>query len=59
VSTNQWRFFSLLNNSESGAAREGHDFYSLRKNSLLQLLLGGAAVYRCDNWFIFIDGFSR
>jgi hypothetical protein len=33
--------------------------HSLRKNSLLQLLLGGAAVYRCDNWFIFIDGFSR
>jgi len=25
----------------------------------LHLILGGAAVYRCDNWLIFIDGFSR
>jgi hypothetical protein len=32
---------------------------SLRKNSVLHLILGGAAVYRCDNWLIFIDGFSR
>jgi hypothetical protein len=23
------------------------------------LLLGGAAVYRCGKWLIFIDGFSR
>jgi len=22
-------------------------------------VLGGAAVYRCDSWLIFIDGFSR
>jgi hypothetical protein len=29
------------------------------KNSALPLLLGGAAVYRCDNWLAFIDGFSR
>jgi len=25
----------------------------------LALILGGAAVYRCDKWFTFIDGFSR
>ena len=32
--------------------------HSLRKNSVLHLILGGAAVYRCDNWLIFIDGFK-
>jgi len=26
---------------------------------MLRLILGGAAVYRCDNWPNFIDGFSR
>jgi len=44
----------------------------MRKNSVLQsilggaagqprrqLLLGGAAVYRCDNWLLFSVGFSR
>jgi hypothetical protein len=29
------------------------------QNSTLHLLLGGAAVYRCDNWLIFGIGFSR
>jgi hypothetical protein len=29
------------------------------QNSTLHLLLGGAAVYRCDNWRIFGIGFSR
>ena len=24
--------------------------YNLRKNSMLHLILGGAAVYRCDKW---------
>jgi hypothetical protein len=24
----------------------------------LALILGGAAVYRCDNWLTFIDGFT-
>jgi len=33
--------------------------YRLLKNSILFLLLGGAAVYRCDNWLAFNDGFSR
>jgi hypothetical protein len=33
--------------------------YSLRKNSILVLLLGGAAVYRCDKHLIFSAGFSR
>jgi len=33
--------------------------YSLLKNSALPLLLGGAAVYRCDKWFVFNAGFSR
>ena len=33
--------------------------HSLRKNSMLNLILGGAAVYRCDNGLIFNVGFSR
>jgi len=53
------------------AALKGHGFsravsvaFSLRlyrplKKSILHLILGGAAVYRCDNWLVFIDGFSR
>jgi len=32
---------------------------SLLKNSILFLLLGDAAVYRCDIWPVFDDGFSR
>ncbi len=31
----------------------------LRKNSVLRLILGGAAVYRCDKWLVFRIGFSR
>jgi hypothetical protein len=33
--------------------------YSSLKNSILLLLLGGAAVHRCDNQLVFSDGFSR
>jgi len=33
--------------------------YRVLKNSILFLLLGGAAVHRCDNWLAFNDGFSR
>jgi len=32
---------------------------SLRKKSMLQLILGGAAVHRCDNFRISTIGFSR
>jgi hypothetical protein len=32
---------------------------SLLKNSILLSLLGGAAVYRCDIWPAFNDGFGR
>src|ERR1700730_1625453 len=32
---------------------------TLRKSSILLLPLGGAAIYRCDNWLVFMDGFSR
>jgi hypothetical protein len=31
---------------------KGHGFNSLRKNSILSLLLGGAALQRCDNSFV-------
>ena len=31
----------------------------LRKNLILHLFLGGAALQRCDNWLAFIVGFSR
>ena len=31
----------------------------LRKNSMLYLILGGAALQRCNNWRVFINGFSR
>jgi len=31
----------------------------LRKNSISRLSLGGAALQRCDNWLVFIGGFSR
>jgi len=31
----------------------------LLKKLDLALILGGAAVHRCDNWLVFIDGFSR
>jgi hypothetical protein len=31
----------------------------LRENSMLPLLLGGAAVYRCDKRLVFRGGFSR
>jgi hypothetical protein len=37
----------------------GHAFTGVRKKSVLHLILGGAAVYRCNNCLIFIDGFSR
>jgi hypothetical protein len=33
--------------------------YSLLKNAPLSLLLGGAAVHRCDKSPVFNDGFSR
>jgi hypothetical protein len=40
---------------------EGHGFSRAAplKNSILVLLLGGAAVYRCDKRLIFSAGFSR
>jgi hypothetical protein len=34
-------------------------FEQLRKNSILHLILGGAALQRCDNWLIFNTGFTR
>jgi len=33
--------------------------YSLRKKSMRYLILGGAAVYRCDHQPVFNNGFSR
>ena len=33
--------------------------YGVLKNSTSFLLLGGAAVNRCDKWLTFIDGFTR
>jgi hypothetical protein len=49
---------------------EGHDFTAEKVGVALDFgwrsgspprfrILGGAAVYRCENWLIFIDGFSR
>jgi hypothetical protein len=38
---------------------KGRGFTGCGKNWMLRLLLGGAAVYRCDNWLIFRAGFSR
>jgi len=32
--------------------------YRLRKNSILFLLLGGAAVHRCDTSLVFGDGYE-
>jgi hypothetical protein len=34
-------------------------FSSLRKKSVLRLILGGAAVYRCDKRLVCSIGFSR
>src|ERR1035438_1726520 len=31
----------------------------LLKNSISNLVLGGAALQRCDNWLVFSGGFSR
>jgi hypothetical protein len=31
--------------------------YRVLKNSTSLLILGGAAVHRCDSWLVFIDGF--
>lgn len=41
-------------------SRRGHSrrLNSLLKNSTFFLLLGIAAVYRCDIWPVFDDGFS-
>jgi hypothetical protein len=33
--------------------------YSLLKNLTSRLILGGAAVHRCDSWLVFIAAFSR
>ena len=41
------------------ASFEKARFHSLQKNSLLFLLLGGAAVHRCDTCLILSAGFSR
>jgi hypothetical protein len=38
----------VIHKSVLGSAR----LYSLRKNSVLHLILGGAAVHRCDNWIV-------
>ena len=38
---------------------EGARLHRLLKDSILFLLLGGAAVHRCDHWLVFSDGFSR
>jgi hypothetical protein len=32
--------------------RVGHG-HNVRKKSVLHLILGGAAVHRCDNWLVF------
>jgi len=37
----------------------GAALHNLRKNSMRYLILGGAAVYRCDKQPVFSDGFSR
>src|SRR5208337_3040823 len=34
-------------------------FSRLRKNSVLRLILGGAAVHRCGKWLVSGVGFSR
>jgi hypothetical protein len=38
---------------------EGRGFTGCGKNSMLHLILGGAALQRCDNWLVFSIGFSR
>ena len=47
-----------LANTPDSAARPQR-LNRLRKRSVLQLILGGAAVNRCDNWLLFRVGFSR
>jgi hypothetical protein len=37
----------------------GAALHNLRKKSVLRLILGGAAVRRCDKPLTFISGFSR
>jgi hypothetical protein len=44
---------------ELGKSYSQARLYSLRKNSMLRLILGGAAVHRCDKRPVFSTGFSR
>jgi hypothetical protein len=57
-----WLSFSACaskwENSSRGRIMAEARLYSLRENSLF-LVLGGAAVHRCDNQFVFSTGFSR
>jgi hypothetical protein len=46
-------------NSDYIREREGHDFHDLRQRSILRLILGGAAVDRCDEQHISNVGSSR
>jgi hypothetical protein len=59
-------FRKLFSDTESSAKSDAPlgaalapSLNNLRKNSMLHLILGGAAVYRCDNRRIFSIGFSR
>jgi hypothetical protein len=45
--------------SRAATAANQWRLYSLMKNLMLSLILGGAAVYRCDEAPVFSAGFSR
>jgi hypothetical protein len=51
--------FTVISKSSCPPDRSGGTPNRLRKNLILGLILGGAAVYRCDNPRFFISGFSR
>jgi hypothetical protein len=47
-----WKLFSQLIHAGKANPRKTR-LHSLRKKSMLHLVLGGAAVYRCDNLLVF------
>ena len=52
-------FAAFLARTESGNPKANIETIRLRKNSVLSLILGGAALQRCDNCSCFDCGFSR
>jgi hypothetical protein len=50
-----WRGFA----PQDGAKLRHHtsDLLQAAENSMLSLILAGAAVYRCDKWLVFRGGF--